>query len=155
MELGFLGGERAAVGVDRLLLVRQRRLGALDDGREVVAFEHLLENPVLEPLDLGFSERDFVLDGVVFLVGLHGHRLLAEFRQPALVERDVFFDLAPRRLTFGEAFLGRGEFGARGFEPRIECLLAVRVFRDAPLGRVDRRVETLEGDQLFEIFEHK
>jgi hypothetical protein len=52
---------------------------------DVVAFEHPLEDLLLELLHLGIGERNLVLDRVVLLVGLHRHRLLAELRQPALL----------------------------------------------------------------------
>ena len=59
------------------------------------------------------AKRDLVLDGVVLLVGLHRHRLLAELREAALVHGDVLLDGAPRVLVLGEPLLGGRDFLAR------------------------------------------
>ena len=61
---------RLAVGVDRLLLGGQLRLGRLTRRRQLVGLEHPLEHLVFERLDLGLRELDFLLDrrGIRLLV---------------------------------------------------------------------------------------
>ena len=124
-------------------------------GGQLVGLEHPLEHLVLERLDLGLREGDLVLDGVIFLVGLHRHRLLAELRQAALVHGDVLLDRAPRVLVLGEPFLGGGHL-----------LRAASSRRRAPFRRSGSsasrrrrrragRVEPLQRDQAFEISIHQ
>ena len=100
-------------------------------------------------------EADFLLDGVVFLIGLDGHGLLAELREPALVQRDVLLDGAAGVLVFGEPFLGGGDALARGVEPRFERLLAFGLVGEPSLGVVRRRDEFLKRDEAFEVSVHR
>ena len=132
------GDHLAAVGLDRFLFGREPGFGAFDERREVVGLDHQFENLVFERLDLALRKPDFLLDGVVFLIGLDGHGLLAELRETALVEGDVLLDRAAGVLVFGQPFLGDGHGLARGVEPRLERLLRVRARRRAVARRRER-----------------
>ena len=79
---------------------------------QLVGLDHPLEDLLFERLDLALRERDLLLDGVVFLVGLHRHRLFAELRQAALVDGDVLLDRAARVLVVGQRAASRSP-GAR------------------------------------------
>src|SRR5213596_3104743 len=72
-----LASEQKAVDADRFLFGCEISLGALDGGRQIVGLDHQLEDLVLDRLDLALREADFLLDGVVFLIGFDRHRLLA------------------------------------------------------------------------------
>ena len=120
----------------------------LTRGRQVVGLDHPLEHLVFERLDLGLRERDLVLDRVVFLVGLHRHRLLAELRQAALVHRDVLLDRRAARSGSRRAVPWRRRPRWRAVvEPRVERLLALGLVGEPPLARRARRVELLERDE--------
>ena len=71
------------------------------------------------------AKADLVLDRVVFLVGLDGHRRLAELREAALLDGDVLLDRAAGVLVVGQPLLGGGDALARGLEPRVERLLVL------------------------------
>ena len=126
-------------------------LGAFDERREIVGLDHQFENLVFEGLDLALRKPDFLLDGVVFLIGLDGHGLLAELRETALVEGDVLLDRAAGVLVFGQPLLGGGHGLARGVEPRLERLLAFGLVGEPSLGVVGRRDELLKRDDAFEV----
>jgi len=96
-----------------------------------------------------------VLDGVVFLVGLDGHRLLAEFREAALVDGDVLFNGAARVLVVGERRFRRRDVLPRRLEPGVERLLAVRLLAQPPLRVEGGRIEALERDQFLEVSIHQ
>ena len=147
---------RLAIGVDRLLLGGELGFGALDRGRQLVGFEHPLENLVLERLDLGLREGDLLLDRVVFLVGLHRHRLLAELREAALVDGDVLLDGAARALWLSASLLLGGGDALRArlrAAPRAPCSCSgssASCVRAASRGRVER----LQRDESFEVSVH-
>ena len=105
-------------------------------------------------LDLGLGEGDFVLDGVEFLVGLDRHRLLAEFRQAALLHRDVFFERGARVLVGGELLLGGGDVLPRGLEPRFERQLVLGLGGELLARGVGGAIEFLQGDESFEVGVH-
>ncbi len=122
--------------------------------REVVGLHHPLEHAVFVRLDLVLGEGNLVLDGVVFLVRLHGHRLVAEFREAALVECDVLLDVPPRRLVGGNQFL-RGRYTLSGVvESAVERLHARRFIGKLAFGVVNGGVNLLEGDEPFKVCMH-
>ena len=96
-----------------------------------------------------------MLDRVVFLVGLHRHRLLAELRQAALVHGHIFFDAAPRGLVVGEPLLG-GRDSWRAVSSRASSAFEpLRFVSEPALGVVRGGVEFLQRDQSFEISVHE
>ena len=121
---------------------------------QIVGFEHALEHPVLVRLDRRLRVRDLVLDGVVFLVGLHRHRLLAELRQAALMERELLVDVAAGRLIVGEALFCSGHALPGGVESRVERLFALRLVGELAARAVGGAVEALQGDHAFKIGVH-
>src|SRR4051794_21000593 len=154
LQLAVVRLHRLAVGVDGLLFGGELGFGLLHGGREVVGFEHPLEHRVLVLLDLGLGVRDLVLDRVVLLVRLDGHRLLAELRQPALVDGDLFLGRAPGVLVLGEEILRGGEALTGGLETRVERLVALRLVGELFPRRFGGGIETLQRDQPFEVSMH-
>ena len=106
---------------------------------------------IFELLDLGLGERDLVLNRVIFLVGLHRHRLLAELRQAPLVHAPRPSRCRGGRPGSRRALLGGGHLLARGFEPRVERLQPLGLVGQPPFGVVCGGVELLQRDQPFEI----
>ena len=153
-QLGELCRERLAVRLDGFLLRDERGVGPLHIRREFVGVDHQLEDLILAGLDFGLCEGDLVLDGVVFLVGLDRHGLLAEFRQTALVDGHVLLDLPARRLVGGQRVLGGGHLLARLFEPGVQASFAFGRFRQATVRVMGGRVEPLERNQPFEVSVH-
>ena len=149
-----LGGHGAAVGIGRLLFGRQLAFGPLGRGRQFVGFDHPLEDLVFERLDLALRKLDFLLDGVIFLVRLYGHRRFAELGEPALMDGHLFLDRAAGGLIFRQPLFGGRDVLARRFEPGLEGLLALRFFGEPAPGVVRRRVEFLQRDDGFEVFIH-
>ena len=95
-ELAQFRGERALFGLDGFLLGAELAFGFLQPHREVVAFEHPLEDRVFESLDFFLGELDLLLHRLIFDVGFHRHELVAEFREATLVDCDFFFNRALR-----------------------------------------------------------
>ena len=146
LQLGVLGGHRLAGPASTAFCSAASSASALLQRRgQVVGLEHPLEDLVFERLDLALREGDLLLDGVIFLVGLHRHRLLAELRQASLVDGDVLLDRAARGLVLGEPLFGGGDALARRLEPRLERLLALRLVGEPALGVVRRGVEASEA----------
>src|SRR5206468_711714 len=79
-------------------------------------------------------EADLLLHGVIFLVGLHRHGLLAELREAALVDRHVLLDVAARVLVVAQPRLAGGDALAGGFEPRVERFLVGGLLGKLPPG---------------------
>jgi hypothetical protein len=100
-------------------------------------------------------EGDFLLHRLILDVRLDRHQLVAELRQPALVDGDVFFDLAPSGLRCGELGLGGGEVLPRRLEAGVERLEPRGFLRHAPLGVVRRRVEALQIDEPLNVCVHQ
>jgi hypothetical protein len=132
-----------------------RGFRALDCRGQVVGFDHVFEDLVLVLLDFALGVRDFVLDRVVFLVGLHRHRLVAVFRQPALVDRDFLFYRAPCVLAGGELGFGAGDAFLRCAQSLFECLFALGGFRELSACLGDFGVELLESDDPLQIYMHR
>ncbi len=88
----------------------------LSGGRQIVGLEHPLEDLVFERLDLVLRELDLLLHRLVLDVGLHRHELIAELRQPALVDGHVLLDRAAGVLVVGEPLLRGGDALAGGLE---------------------------------------
>jgi hypothetical protein len=84
-----------------------------------------------------------VLDRVVFLIRLHGHRLLPKRREASLVHGHIFFNAAPRILVVREPLLRCRNFLAGGFESHIKRDEPVRFASEPLLGIVRPRIESL------------
>ena len=144
------------VGVDGLLLGGELRFGAFSAAVRSSASSIRSSICVFERLDLGLREGDLVLDRVVFLVGLHRHRLLAELRQAALVHGDVLLDVAARAFwlsascSFAAATCWRAASSRASSACSRSGSSASR--RSASCGG---GVEPLQGDQSFEISVHE
>ena len=98
---------------------------------------------------------DFVLDGVIFLVGLHRHRLVAVFREASLVDGDLFFNRAAGLLVLGEPGLGLGDALSCRLEALVEDPLALGAFRQFLPRRAGLAVEALQRDDPFQIHVHR
>ena len=146
-----------AVGVDRLLLggeLRFRRLDAPPSGRRprASARASCLRGVLISPC----AKLDLLLDGVVLLVGLHRHRLLAELRQAALLHGDVLLDRAARVLVLGELRPSRRRRAARAASRRVSSAFSCSgSSASLRLAASAVGVEPLEGDQSFEIRVHR
>ena len=128
-----------------------QRKGILLITGEVGTGKTTLCKKLLNRLDLALREADFLLDGVVFLIGFDRHGLLVELREPALVHRHVLLDGTAGALVFDETFLGGRDALTRRFEARLEGLLAFGLLGEPPLGVVRRRDELLKRDDAFEV----
>ena len=116
-----------------------------------VGFHHPLEHVLLDDAELFLRGLDLVLHRLVFAVGLDGGELILEFREAALIGGGFFFLLAPRLLARFEALLCRVDRFVRVREPRVGVREALRVRGDPPPRLLDRGLEILELDQVFEI----
>ncbi len=155
LHLVDFGRERAPVGVHALLDRGQLRFRLLDGRGVLVRFDHPFENLVFERLHLGLRELDLLLHRLVLDVGLDGHQLVAELRQTALVDGDLFLDLPPGGLALGQTCPGRGDVLLDGVQPSVQDPQAFGFIGDAPLRVMGGRVEPLKIDQTLDIGIHR
>ena len=154
LELLVFARDGSLLGVRRFLEAPQFHVRRLGRAGQIVGFHHPFEHPIFVTLDLVLSKRHLVLNGVVLLIGLHGRCLIAKFRQPALMDGEFLLDLASRELILRHALLGRRRDLPGLFHPGLEFEQPCRLIAKRSLGLVNRRVESLERDQPFEICMH-
>ena len=120
----------------------------------VVSFEHQL-GTLSSAAFISVCAISFFLDGVVFLVGLDGHRLLAELRRAALVEGDVFSTVRRAFWLSASCSLAAATCSRAAGSDWYRRLLELGLFCETAFGGVGGGVEPLENDQSFEIGIHK
>ena len=102
--------------------------------------------------DLLLGDAHLLLHRLVFLVGLHLHELILVLAQSPLDDREILFDVPPRRLTGRDARLhavdGRGSFG----QPRVERRLQGGNVGDPPALPFGGGVEFLEVNEVLEVW---
>ena len=102
--------------------------------------------------DLVLGDAHLLLHRLVFLVGLHLHQLVLVLAQPALDDREILFDLPPRRLTGRDARLdGVDRRGALG-QSRVERRLQGGNVGHPPALPFSGGVELLEVNQVFKVW---